>query len=127
MISPYRAATIAAALFGTALAATAGMANSTASSVQCGIATTPNQGMLELEGAILSPVALSGEYRLALKSSGNGGSSNISQGGHFSVDANTPTTISKVMINAGSSYDIDFEVIADGKKLVCDQDIASLR
>lgn len=128
MITPTRAAAIATALVGTALAATAGMANSTAtaSSVQCGIVTTPNQGMLELEGAILSPVALRGEYRLALKSSGNGGSSNISQGGYFSVDANQPTTISKVMINAGSSYNIDFDVIADGKKLVCDQDIASL-
>jgi hypothetical protein len=127
MITPFRAAALAAALVGTALAATAGMANSAASSVQCGIVTTSNQGMLELEGAIVSPMALSGEFRLALKSFGNGGSSNISQGGYFSVEANQPTTISKVVINANSSYDLDFDVIADGKKLVCDQDIASLR
>ena len=111
-----------------AIAATSGMANSTASAVQCGIAEGSERGMLALEGTILSPVALSGEYRFSIRSSSNGGSSNISQGGYFTVAANQATPIGKVLLNAGSAYDIDFDVTsADGNKLDCDQAIASLR
>jgi hypothetical protein len=111
-----------------AIAATSGMANSTASTVQCGIAEASEGGMLALEGTILSPVALSGEYRFSIRSSSNGGSSNISQGGYFTVAANQATPIGKVLLNAGSTYDVDFDVTsADGKKLDCDQAIASLR
>lgn len=109
-------------------AATSGMANSTASTVQCGIAEGSERGMLALEGTILSPVALSGEYRFSIRSSSNGGSSNISQGGYFTVVANEATPIGKVLINNGSTYDIDFDVTAaDGKKLDCSKAIETLR
>ena len=108
------------------LAASAGLANSS-DATRCGIATSSERGMLALEGTILSPVALNGEYRFAIRSSGGGGSSNISQGGYFSANANEATPLGKVLINAGSSYTIDFEVTAGGKKIDCDQDVASLR
>lgn len=109
-----------------AIAATSGMANS-ASGIQCGIAQGSEGGMVALEGTILSPVALTGEYRLSIRSSGNGGSSNISQGGYFSVAANQATPIGKVLVNAGSSVNIDFDVTAaGGQKLDCSQDMASL-
>ena len=70
------------------IAANAGFANSTASATQCGVSTSTERGMLALEGSILSPVALSGEYRFAIRSASSGGSSNISQGGAFSAAAN---------------------------------------
>lgn len=108
------------------LAASVGLANS-AGDTQCGIATSTQGGMLALEGTILSPVALSGEYRFAIQSSGNGGSSNISQGGYFTANANEATPLGKVLINAGSNYNVVFDVTAGGKKIDCDQDIASLR
>ena len=125
-ISPRRIGAIAIGLAVAAFAANAGLANSSASTTVCGIATGSERGMLALEGTILSPVALSGEYRLAIRSSG-GGSSNISQGGYFTAKANEATTLGKVLINAGSSYSIDFDVTAGGQKIDCDQDIASLR
>lgn len=109
------------------LAASAGLANSTDTTTQCGVATSTERGMLALEGTILSPVALSGEYRFAIQSSGNGGSSNISQGGYFTANANEATPLGKVLINAGSNYDVVFDVTAGGKKITCDQDIASRR
>ena len=121
-----RSSAIALGLVAATLAAGAGFANST-NATQCGIATSTERGMLALEGTILSPVALSGEYRFAIQSSGNGGSSNISQGGYFTANANQATPLGKVLINAGSSYSIDFDVTAGGKKIDCDQDIASLR
>lgn len=111
-----------------AIAATNGMANSGSNSgFQCGIAKTTQNGMLALEGTLTSTVAVSGEYRFAIQSSGNGGSSNISQGGYFTARANEPTSLGKVMLNAGSSYDIVFDVTADGKNIDCNQDLASLR
>ena len=121
-----RSSAIALGLVVAALAASAGLANSTGAT-QCGIATSSARGMLALEGTILSPVALSGEYRFAIQSSGNGGSSNISQGGYFTANANEATPLGKVLINAGSNYSVTFDVTAGGKKIDCDQDIAGLR
>ena len=126
-ISPRRIGAIALGLAVAAFAANAGLANSASGDTMCGIATGSERGMLALEGTILSPVALSGEYRLAISSSGNGGSSNISQGGYFTANANEATTLGKVLINAGSNYNVTFDVTAGGKKIDCDQDIASLR
>lgn len=126
-ISPRRSSAIALGLVVATLAASAGLANSAASDTQCGIATSTEGGMLALEGTILSPVALSGEYRFAIQSSSNGGSSNISQGGYFAANANEATPLGKVLINAGASYNVVFDVTAGGKKIDCDQDIASLR
>lgn len=128
MIVPSRrSSAIAIGLVVATLAANAGLANSTTTDTRCGIATSTQGGMLALEGTILSPVALSGEYRFAIQSSGNGGSSNISQGGYFTANANEATLLGKVLINAGSNYNVVFDVTAAGKKIDCDQDIASLR
>ena len=110
----------------TAIAASAGMANPGTSSVQCGIAKTTQNGMLALEGTLTSPVAVSGEYRFAIQSSSNGGSSNISQGGYFTANANEPTSLGKVMLNAGASYNIVFDITAGGKNIDCNQELASL-
>ena len=127
MTSPSRrSSAIALGLLVATLAAGAGFANS-GTATQCGIAKSTQGGMLALEGTILSPVALSGEYRFAIQSSGNGGSSNISQGGYFTANANEATPLGKVLINAGSNYSVVFDVTAGGKKIDCDQDIASLR
>ncbi|WP_332686370.1 curli-like amyloid fiber formation chaperone CsgH [Devosia sp.] len=128
MITPTRrSSAIVLGLALAAIAATSGMANSAASAVQCGIAASSERGMLALEGTVLSPVAMSGEYRFAIRSSSSGGSSNVSQGGYFTANANEATPLGKVLINAGSSYDVVFDVTADGKTLECDQDMASLR
>jgi hypothetical protein len=126
VIPSRRSSAIALGLVVATLAANAGLANS-GTTTQCGIATSSQNGMLALEGTILSPVALSGEYRFAIQSSGNGGSSNISQGGYFTANANEATPLGKVLINAGSNYSVVFDVTAGGQKIDCDQDIASLR
>jgi hypothetical protein len=110
-----------------ALAATSGMANVSTASDACGVVTSSQNGMLVIEGAVLSPVALDGYYQFRIQSSSGGGSSNISQGGNFTAAANQQTALGKVMINAGSNYNVDFTVTANGKTLDCDQEVASLR
>ncbi len=126
-ISPRRGSAILLGLAMATIAAGAGLANSSAPNVtQCGVTATAERGMLALEGTIVSPVALSGEYRFAIRSAGNGGSSNISQGGYFTAAANEATVLGKVMINAGAHYEVSLDVSAGGQKIACDQDIASL-
>lgn len=125
ILSPRRSA-LALGLLAAALAAGTGFANPAAGTTQCGVTASAERGMLALEGTIVSPVAISGEYRFAIQSSGNGGSSNISQGGYFTANAGEATPLGKVLINAGSNYNVVFDVSAGGQKVACDQDIASL-
>ncbi|SEP98764.1 hypothetical protein SAMN05428969_1423 [Devosia sp. YR412] len=113
---------IALGLVIAAIAATSGLANSGGSdTIQCGIAESHQNGMQALEGTLTSPVAVSGEYRFAIQSASNGGSSNISQGGFFSANANEITTLGKVMLNSGAKNTVVFDVTVDGKKIDCNQ------
>jgi hypothetical protein len=91
----------------------------TAGDLACGVATKTQGGMLALEGTLISPTALSGEYRFSLKSSGGGGSSNISQGGQFSAAPNTEVSLGQVMVNAGANVSVDFTITAGGKTFDC--------
>jgi hypothetical protein len=110
-----------------AAAATSGMANSPAATVQCGVTTTTNHGMLTLAGTILSPRALSGSYTVAVQSKSNGGSSNLSQGGAFTVAANQSTTIGTMMLNADARYTVNFQITVDGKTQPCDDTLPIVR
>ncbi|WEK05544.1 MAG: curli-like amyloid fiber formation chaperone CsgH [Candidatus Devosia phytovorans] len=120
-----RTGTVALGLILAAIAATAGMANSgTASSgVECGIVRTSQGGMQQLQATILSPKAVSGEYRLTIQSASNGGSSNISQSGEFVARANEQTTLASVTVTAGARSTVTFELTANGKKYDCSQDL----
>ncbi|HUH77215.1 MAG TPA: curli-like amyloid fiber formation chaperone CsgH [Devosia sp.] len=105
-----------------ALAVTGGMANALnhpAASGECGIVTSQHNGMLVIEGQVLSPVALRGSYEFAVQSRSKGGNSNIRQGGEFSAPADQPTTIGQVMLNADAQYQIDFSISHGGKTIDC--------
>lgn len=115
----------AAALFGLGAAGLAVTASASGSDITCGFATTTDRGMTAIEGTLLSPVALTGEYRFALKSTGNGGSTNISQGGQFSAAPGTQITLGRVTLNAGASVAVDFTVTANGKTLDCSSALPS--
>jgi hypothetical protein len=114
-------------LIAAALTASSGMANASGNGGACSVVTSTQNGMLLIQGAVLSPVALDGSYAFSVQSSGGGGNSSISQGGQFTAPANQQTTIGQVMINAGSNYKVVLDVTANGQKLDCDQQLASLR
>jgi hypothetical protein len=109
-----------------AFASTSGMANSAGSSAKCGVLTSTSNGMLVIEGSLLSPVPLQGSYQFKVQSSGGGGNTNISQGGDFSAAANQRTTLGQVMINTGLNYKVDLAVTANGKRLDCDNELSLL-
>lgn len=109
----------------------AGVAASTVGSAEngglaCGVSTQNAHNMLTLEGVVQSVEAISGEYRFALKSSGAGGSSNISQGGQFSTRAGESVSLGKMTVNAGSNTNIDFSITTGGRKYDCSQQFTAL-
>lgn len=108
------------ALGGAAVTANAN-SSSTSNGIACGVSTATEGRMMVVEGVVQSPEAISGDYRFTLKSSGNGGSTNISQGGQFSTTANMPASLGKAMINAGSRIDVDFSITSGGQKYDCSQ------
>ena len=94
--------------------------------LSCGISTQTERGMMSVEGIVQSPTTLTGEYRFALKSQGSGGTSNISQGGRFSVAPGEPVSLGKVMVNAGASIDADFIISSGGKQYDCSTPLTTL-
>lgn len=121
MLHPLIQTTLAAAA---ALAAIGFAANANAAAggdFACGVTTKTEGGMLAIVGTLVSPKPLAGEYRFALKSSGGGGSTNISQGGQFSAAPNAEISLGQIMVNADAHVNVDFTVTANGKTFDCSQ------
>ena len=106
------------------VAATSGQAKSQDPTV-CGINATSNGGMIALQAAFTSDVAVNGSYQFQVVSSGPGGNSNISQGGAFAAPANETVTLGQVSINEGATYQVMFKVTADGMDMDCSQTMPS--
>lgn len=123
MHSTVKTGLIALAALGVAAAANADGLNgaTTSNGLACGISKTGSGNMMNIEAVVQSPTDLDGDYRLSLRTSGGGGSSNVSQGGPFAAKAGTPASLGKVTINSGSTLDADFTITIDGKTYDCSQ------
>ena len=120
MLHPFIQTALAAVAAVTAVGFAAN-ANAAGGDFACGVVSKTQNGMMAIEGTLVSPTSLVGEYRFALKSSGNGGSTNISQGGQFSAAPNAEVSLGQVMVNAGSNVSVDFTITANGKTYDCSQ------
>ena len=77
--------------------------------------------MRTIAATVRSPGAVSGQYRLVIRSTGNGNTSTVSQGGDFSAPADEDTSVGQVQINAGTRYSIDFSITVEGETIDCTQ------
>lgn len=118
MLHPLFQATFAVAAALTAAGFVANT-NAAAGDFACGVATSTKGNMMTIEGQLLSPTDMAGDYRFALKSSGT----NVSQGGQFSAAAKAQVSLGQVMINAGSHVSVDFTVTTGGKTFDCSQNV----
>ncbi|ODT83802.1 MAG: hypothetical protein ABS76_02535 [Pelagibacterium sp. SCN 64-44] len=113
-------------LFATAIAAHGAIGGAEEKAFACGIATTTQQGMLTIEGQVLSPEPLQGSYRFSLRSAGPGGSSTISQSGAFSAQPGEPALLGRMTINAGSNYEATLDLETGGQSIACTDEMARL-
>ncbi|RDE09422.1 curli-like amyloid fiber formation chaperone CsgH [Pelagibacterium lacus] len=105
-------------------AAAASGASGPGGGLVCGIDTSTERGLITISGVAHSPIALSGQYSLALESRGSGGSANISQGGAFALDPGAVGTLGEVTVNAGASVTIAFTITSQGRQVDCSAPIA---
>lgn len=113
---------VVAGLFGFTLGDTAispAGATDIADPVHCEIQVETRGGMMQLTGVVHTDEALSGRYSFTVKSASRSGSTNISQGGAFSANANKPTTLGMVMLSANDTYDVELDVSASGHAFDC--------
>ena len=115
--SSFRIAVLALGVL--ALAGFAVQASGNAPGLDCGISMQSERGLLAIEGILTSPVAMTGEYRISLKSHGNGGSSNINQGGQFAVAGGSAVSLGKVLVNSGAAMDVEFTIVSGGTRFDC--------
>ncbi|KKB09909.1 hypothetical protein VE26_08800 [Devosia chinhatensis] len=118
---PFTLGVIALLALGGAALAGSGNPAPTQGGVSCGVATRTAHGMTTFQGVVEAPGKLIGDYRFALVGKSNGGSSTISQGGPFSIEAGTSTILGQASLNADARVDIDFTVTAKGQTYDCSQ------
>jgi hypothetical protein len=87
--------------------------------LRCEIQKSAASGGVSLVAVVHSDAAVSGSYTFHVTSGGNGGSSNISQGGPFAAAANGAVTLGTVMLGTGASYDAALTVTANGATVAC--------
>jgi len=75
--------------------------------------------MLVLESVVLAEQEVDGLYSLKIKGRGNGGNTNVSQGGGFEAEAHADTVLGTMMLGAGKSYDVALEVKIGGTVEMC--------
>lgn len=106
------------------LAAGAGQAASTGGPMRCEIRTESAGRMIVLQGMVHADSDVSGTYRFEVESRGNGGNSDISQGGSFTAGPDHPATLGRVMVAAaGAIYDVSLDVTSGGAKVSCSEQV----
>ncbi|MCX2724579.1 curli-like amyloid fiber formation chaperone CsgH [Roseibium salinum] len=87
---------------------------------RCEIVESANGSMTVLQGRIEGEAGASGSYRMTVESSGGSGSTNVSQGGDFTLEKDGTATLGKVTLgNSGATYDARLKVKLDGRSFDC--------
>ena len=89
---------------------------------RCEIVSERHGAAVTLIGLYFAAKALDGEYTFRVRGAGRSGSTDISQGGEFSVDPQQPAEIGHVMLGGnGVTYDATLVVKAAGKTFRCSE------
>ena len=119
------ALTIAAGMLAAGSAAgVTGSASAAGDGVHCEIAVEKRSGGVTLEGFVDAASSISGSYELLVTKAGDGGSSNIRQGGEFSARAGARTPLGTVILGGGDgAYTAKLKINWDGKSAECRESV----
>lgn len=103
----------------------AGSAATAASgAARCDIAATRAGSTIALEGLVYAEKDFQGTYRFTVRSVGGAGSTDITQGGGFVVDAQDVAVLGTMNLGgAGAVYDARLEIEIDGAVFGCESRI----
>lgn len=87
----------------------------------CSIEEEVAGASVTLRGVATASLPATGRYRLQLRKSGPAGTSTISQGGEFSLDANRSARLGQVGFNLEPEgrYEAELTLESDGRRLQC--------
>lgn len=88
--------------------------------IQCRIEAKTEGGMIAFRGTVQTDTDINGSYTFRIGSSGNGGSTNIRQGGDFSAKAGEEIHLGQAALSAGGQYEVKFEISANGRTYTCE-------
>lgn len=92
---------------------------------RCEIVAEKHGAGVSIIGLYYAAKALDGEYSLRVRGSGRSGTTDMFQGGEFSVDPTQPAELGHVLLGgSGVSYDATLVVKAAGKTWRCSERIS---
>lgn len=99
-------------------------AKSESGPIRCEIQVTQNGGLVQLEGIVSASEDVTGSYRLQVRKSGDGGSSNVSQGGDFNAGPGAPAKLGTVNLGGDDgSFSAKLKVTWDGGSVECEESV----
>ncbi|AYG63650.1 curli-like amyloid fiber formation chaperone CsgH [Rhizobium jaguaris] len=131
MVSSHRGIPLAAAITLAGLVA-AGASNTVfnmdspdAGPVRCEIQDKIQGDTVFLEPVVYSDKGVSGTYSVTVSGGGDGGASNIRQGGEFSATAGRSTSLGRMSVGAsGASYNVKLKVTVAGTSVSCTKQVS---
>ncbi len=111
------------------LAASLGVADTdrtsgaTGNGLTCEISVSRSGGMVMIEPRVHSDRSVDGLYRLRVTGSGSAGSTDISQGSDFIADPGTATSLGRLSLTSGVTYEARLEVEAGRERVSCRETI----
>lgn len=93
---------------------------STSGPVRCEIVLNEARGATTIEGRVSTDRAISGTYRLAIRSSSSGGRAMINQSGDFEARPGAPVVLGQTTLGGSrANYSADLELSVAGQRLTC--------
>ncbi len=103
-------------------------AKAEAGPIRCEILVKPAGAGVQLEGLVFASGKVAGSYRLQVRKTGGGGTSNINQGGDFSAGPDAPARVGTVTLGGdGGSYSAKLKVTWDGGTAECEETVGRLK
>jgi hypothetical protein len=99
-------------------------AKAEAGPIRCEIQVKHEGGGVQLEGVVFASDAIAGSYRMQVRKTSAGGSSNVSQGGDFSAGPDAPARVGLVTLGGDDgAYSAKLKVTWTGGSVECEETI----
>lgn len=95
----------------------------TGNGLTCEISVSRSGGMVMIEPLVHSGRSVDGMYRLRVTGRGSAGSTDISQGSDFFADPGATTSLGRLSLTSGATYEARLEVEAGRERVSCRETI----
>ncbi|WP_210191736.1 curli-like amyloid fiber formation chaperone CsgH [Rhodomicrobium vannielii] len=96
--------------------------------IRCEIKVLRDGGGVQLEGMVFASDKVAGSYRLQVRKTSGGGSSNVNQGGNFSAAPDAPAKVGMVTLGGDdAAYSAKLQVTWSGGTVECEESVGGAK